>query len=155
MTNKKELSPPRALRKPRRIGAVVMSVAFGGISAGCIDPSSPLIKGSAEGCDEFTVGGQVDANLKVNPKVRAFMQAASDFGTNADEIKTAVMTACTKIATDLGVADTWSAIQDSDKAITNEQRTGACDAAGGKIQQILEDAGKVNAHVALAVSKGE
>jgi hypothetical protein len=142
-------------RKSSRIGTIAAGALFGTIAAGCIDPSSPLIEGSSEGCDEFTVGGQVDQNLKVNSKVRGFMQAASDFGSNAAEIKSSVMTACTKIATDLGATDTWSAIQDPDKAITNEQATGACDAAGSNIERILIDAGKVNAHVALAVSKGE
>ena len=77
-----------------------------GVAGGCIDPSSPLIKDSAQGCDEFVAGAQVDSNLKVHTKVRAFMQAASDFTMNADEIKAAVMTACTNVATDLGAPDT-------------------------------------------------
>src|SRR4029079_19248431 len=91
----------------------------------------------------------------VHPKVRAFMQAASDFVLNANEIKAAVMTACTRVATDLGAPDTWSAIQDENKAITNPDRTGACDAAGSRVEQALIDAEKGNAHVAIAVSRGE
>lgn len=150
-----EQRPECARWTATRISGIALSLALSGVASGCIDPASPLIKQSAQGCDEFTVGEQVDPNLKVHPKVRAFMQAASDFGSDANEIKQAVMTACVKIATDLGADDTWSAIKDADKAITNDQRTGACDAAGANIEQIMIDAGKVNAHVAVAVSKGE
>src|SRR5262249_36007769 len=58
-------------------------------------------------------------------------------------------------ATDLGAPDTWSAINDENKAITNPDRTGACDAAGARVEQALIDAEKVDAHVAIAVSRGE
>jgi hypothetical protein len=83
------------------------------------------------------------------------MQAASAFVFNAGEIKAAVMTACTRVATDLGAPDTWSAILDEGEAMTNIDGTGACDAAGSRIEQALIDAEKVNAHVAVSVSKGE
>jgi hypothetical protein len=145
----------RKYRHVRRTSAVALSVVLGGIAGGCIDPESPLIERSAEGCDEFVVGQDVGAGVMVHAKVRAFMQAASDFGKNANAIKSSVMTACTKIATDLGAPDTWSAIKDPDDAITNADRTGACDAAGARAEQIMIDAGKVNARVAIAVSKGE
>lgn len=154
----REIETTFARRRPhirRRTSAAALSVSLGAIASGCIDPQSPLIQKSGEGCDEFVVGNQIPQDLKVHTKVRAFMQAASDFGKNADEIKASVMTACTKIATDLGATDTWSAIKDPGDAITNSNRTGACDAAGSRAEQILIDAGKVNAHVAIAVSKGE
>src|SRR5262245_50602701 len=75
-----------AWTRPRvlRTSVAALSVGLGAIAGGCIDPESPLIKQSAEGCDEFVVGEQVSADLKVHTKVRAFMQAASDFGKNAD-----------------------------------------------------------------------
>lgn len=141
--------------KAARFTGVALGVAAGGFANACVDPGSPLIKESASGCDEFVAGSPVDASLNVNPKVRAFMQAASDFVGDANQIKSAVMTACTKIATDLGAQDTWSAIDDPDKAISNENGTGACDAAGSRVEQALVDAEKVNAHVALAMSRGE
>jgi hypothetical protein len=137
------------------VGLVAFGGALFGIANGCIDPSSPLLRDTAEGCDEFVAGAEVSSRLKVHPKVRAFMQAASDFVSNADEIKVAVMTACTKVATDLGAPETWQSIADKDKAITNADRTGACDAAGSRIERVLIDAEKVNAHVAVAVSNGE
>jgi modification target Cys-rich repeat protein len=155
MVRKIETIFVRARPRIRRTSAVALSVALGAIAGGCIDPESPLIERSAEGCDEFAVGEQVPQGLEVHAKVRAFMQAASDFGKNANEIKSSVMTACTKIATDLGAPDTWSAIDDPNDAITNAERTGACDAAGGRIEQVLIDAGKVNARVAIVVSRGE
>jgi hypothetical protein len=108
-----------------RTSAVALSIALGAVAGGCIDPESPLIKKSAEGCDEFVVGSDVSQDLAVHAKVRAFMQAASDFGKNATDIKASVMTACTNIATDLGATNTWGAIKDPDQAITNADRTGA------------------------------
>lgn len=139
----------------RTVGLLAFGGALFGIANGCIDPSSPLLRDTAEGCDEFVARAEVSSSLKVHPKVRAFMRAASDFVLNADEIKVAVMTACTKVATDLGAPDTWQSIADKDEAITNADGTGACDAAGARIEQALIDAEKVNAHVAVAVSKGE
>jgi hypothetical protein len=138
------------------IGSVTLFALVGAVaSGGCIDPGSPLIKKNAEGCDEFQAGTDVPTSLAVNPKVRSFMQAASDFVRNADDIKSSVVAACTSIAMDLGATDTWSALKDTDQAISNDNGTGACDAAGSRIEQALVDAGKVNAHVALAVSRGE
>jgi hypothetical protein len=145
----------RPSRHAVKLGGALLTFAAGGIASGCIDPSSPLIKESASGCDEFVVGQQVDSSLQVHPKVRVFMQAASDFANDAKDIKGSVMVACTQIATDLGATDTWSSIQDPDKAITNRDGTGACDAASGRIEQALIDAEKVNAKVAIAVSRGE
>lgn len=140
--------------KPIAVSLALVGALFGS-AGGCIDPSSPLLEDSAKGCDEFEPGSDVSPTLNVHPKVRAFMQAASDFVMNANEIKGAVMTACTKVATDLGAPDTWSAIKDENRAITNPDRTGACDAAGSRVEQALIDAEKVDAHVAIAVSRGE
>jgi hypothetical protein len=155
MMQNNEPHPNRKSRKLRTLSLIGFGGALFGVAGGCIDPDSPLIRDSAEGCDEFVAGSPVDSNLKVHAKVRAFMQAASDFAKNADDIKAAVMTACVNIATDLGAPDTWSAIADDDKAISNSDRTGACDAAGSRVEQALIDAEKVNARVALLVSEGE
>jgi len=157
MVHDKGAHRTRSFSKAAKFGGLTLGVALagGGLAGGCIDPGSPLIKQSASGCDEFVVGSQVDTGLNVNPKVKAFMQAASDFANDANQIKAAVMTACTKVATDLGAPDTWSAIQDADQAISNRNGTGACDAAGSQIEQRLIDAQKVDAHIALAVSRGE
>lgn len=138
-----------------RFSHIAVATLLGSIASGCVDPNSPLIKKSGEGCDEFQAGTDVDPNLAVNPKVLHFMQAASDFSKNTEAIKSDVLSACSKIATDLGARDTWSAFTDTDDAITNDRHTGACDAAGSRIEDALVAAGTVNAHVALTVSRGE
>lgn len=137
------------------IGHIALVALFAGATSGCIDPNSPLIEESNEGCDEFQAGTDVDPNLAVHAKVLRFLQAASDFTKNAESIKSDVLAACGNIAMDLGAPDTWSGISDKDDAISNAQRTGACDAAGSRIESALIEAGTVNAHIALAVSRGE
>jgi len=133
----------------------LIALMAGGVAVGCIDPKSPLLTKSAEGCDEFVAGADVDSNLAVDPNVRSFMQAASDFTRNGEAIKADTLTACANIAKDLGAPDTWSTIEDSGDAISNNQGTGACDSAGSLIEQAFIDAGTVNATVAIAVSRGE
>src|SRR5690349_15052129 len=57
MVRQMETIVARTCSHVRRTSAVALSVALGGIIAGgCIDPESPLIERSAEGCDEFVVG---------------------------------------------------------------------------------------------------
>jgi len=121
----------------------------------CISTTSGLGAGTQGGCPEFpTNGGTVDANVKVDAKVRAFMQASADLGSITDKLKVDVRSACTKVATDLGANDTWSSLGDSDDAISNTNHTGACDAASARIVAIMEsDAGK-RANFALVVTQG-
>lgn len=147
----------RSTRRASFIGLsrITFVVAVGGLASGCIDPNSPLIQKSGEGCNEFQSGATIDPNLDVNPQVLGFMQAASDFTKNAESIKNDVFTACKNIATDLGVQDTWTSIADSNDRISNASHTGACDAAGTRLEDMLIAAGTVNAHVALTVSRGE
>jgi len=140
----------------KRIGRIVFVgplVALG--VGGCISPDSPLVEESSEGCSEFQAGKDVDANLNVDPTVRVYMQAASDFSKIADDMQSAVLTACSNIATDLGASDSWSQIGDQKSRISNAQGTGACDVAGQKIEALLIEAGTVNANLALSVSRGE
>lgn len=140
----------------KRIGRIVfVGAVFAVGGASCVSPDSPLLKESGEGCNEFKAGAEVDANLNVDPTVRSFMQAASDFAKIAGDVQTAVLTACANIATDLGANDSWSQLSDKKMKISNADHTGACDIAGQRIEDILVEAGTVNAHVALSVSKGE
>jgi hypothetical protein len=121
----------------------------------CIDPDSPLVEDSSEGCDEFVVGQDVDPNLEVDQTVKHFMQAASDFAQVGNDMEAAVLTACSNIAKDLGEADTWSSIENQEDKLTNASGTGACDVAGKKIQDMLIAAGPVEGTFAVAVSRGE
>lgn len=124
-------------------------------AAGCISPDSPLVEESSEGCNEFQAGKDVPANLNVDPTVRVFMQAASDFAKVADNVESSVLTACANIAKDLGGTDSWSQLGEIKAKISNSQGTGACDVAGQKIEDILVNVGTVDTHIALTVSRGE
>jgi hypothetical protein len=107
---------------------------------------------SSLSCPEYEVGGNFDADTDVDPRVRAFMQASADLGKVAASLRPAVKTACVGIATDLGAPDTWSALGDSDDAISNTSGSGACDAARARAVAILK--GNVNANFALVVTRG-
>src|SRR5262245_48838760 len=111
----------------KRIGRIVFVgpiVAALGVGA-CISPDSPLVEESSEGCSEFQAGKDVDANLNVDPTVRVFMQAASDFAKIADNVQSEVLTACANIAKDLGASDSWSQLGEKKARISNSQGTGA------------------------------
>jgi hypothetical protein len=97
----------------------------------------------------------VSADLKVDPTVRTFMQASADLTVAADDLKSNVLQACANVATDLGAPDTWSEFGDGNDAISNQNGTGACDTAARRAEDILVNAGQINANVAIAVSRGE
>jgi len=137
------------------LGGIALGTLIASVESGCIDPGSPLLQKSSEGCDEFVAGKDVSSTLVVDSKVRAFMQAATDFSRNAESIKSDVVAACANIGRDLGAEDTWSKLGDSDDAISNSNGTGACDAAGSRIEDALIQAERVDAHVAIEVSRGE
>lgn len=97
----------------------------------------------------------MDANVKVDLRVRGFVQSSADLAGVAVALKTAVKEACVGIDNDLGVTDTWSALGDagdSDDAISNPNGTGACDAARARIVAIMN--GHSNANFALVISRG-
>jgi len=91
------------------------------------------LKDAASGCDEFS-GGSASAvgTLDVDVKVKAFLQASLALQTLATSVRQDALTSCSAIATDLGVADTWSAQTDPDMQVQI-----ACNAASTKIQAIL------------------
>jgi hypothetical protein len=119
---------------------------------GCMTSTgSGSLNEATQGCPEFQVGGNVNVSADVDVRVHGFMQACSDLGEVAKTAKGAVMTACSGIAKDLGAQDTWTALGDSDDAISNGNGTGACDAAKAKIQAIMT--ANANAGFALIVSR--
>jgi hypothetical protein len=129
-------------------------VTIGGVAlVSCISTSSGLAQ-SGQGCPEFTSGATFDDSVKVDVRVRGFMQASADLEAVSGTVKAAVKTACVNIAHDLGAQDTWSSLGDVDDAIHDQAGTGACDAANARITAIMEsDAGKA-ANFALVISRG-
>jgi len=110
---------------------------------------------AASGCDEFQAGGEAVGTLKIDAKVKAFAQASAELKQVGDGIKADVKLACINIAKDLGEADRWSD-DDADSALSNSDKTGACDVAASRIDAILTSASAdLGASFALEVSGGQ
>ena len=107
----------------------------------------------AGGCDELNGGVDAVGKLDIDVKLKAFVSATAELQSVAVKIKGEVKAACVAIATDLGATDTWTSLGDSDDAISNTMKTGACDQASVNIDAIL----KANATVTatLIVSGGQ
>jgi hypothetical protein len=80
------------------------------------------------------------------------MDASGQLRSLAETVKPAVLTACAGIASDLHARDTWSSFGDADDAIANSHGTGACDAARGRIVDIMQ--ANATANFALAITRG-
>src|SRR5262252_698420 len=109
---------------------------------------------ATSGCDEFAAGGAAVEKLNVSSNVKAFAEASTELKSITDSVKSDVKLACIHIATDLGETDRWSG-DDSDDAISNSQKGGACDVAATKIDAIMSAAAAAGANFALEVSGGE
>jgi hypothetical protein len=121
-------------------------------SASCVATTTGTSQ-SAQGCPEFQQGQAFDGSAMIDARARAFVQAAADLGVVAVSLEGAVKTACIGIAGDLGAPDTWTALGDTDDAISNGNGTGACDAARARIVAIMN--ANPDANFALAISRGE
>ncbi len=128
---------------------LVLSVGAIALSNGGCSAANTAIDAS-QGCAEFNAGSQSIAALSIDGTTRAFVQASSDFVTAVNTMETSVYSACKAIDTDLGVPDTWSAMQGLDAQVTE-----ACTQASTKIKAILAAGdGGVQATCLLAVSGG-
>ena len=121
---------------------------------GCIDVNDSGLLEAGEGCDEFEAGATLDASVDVDANVRLFVDATAELHGVTQEMKVAVRDACANIALDLGAQDTWSTFGDDDACISNDEGTGACDAARVMIEGVLEASATVEANLALVVSRG-
>jgi len=112
------------------------------------------VQAAASGCDEFQSGGQAVAALDIDTKVKAFAQASSELTEVGNGIKADVKLACVNIAVDLGETDRWSN-DDADSALSNADKTGACDVAASRIDAIMTATVQAGASFALEVSGGQ
>jgi hypothetical protein len=112
------------------------------------------IQAAASGCDEFQAGDQGVATLDIDAKVKAFAQASAELTEVGNGIKADVKLACINIAKDLGETDRWSG-DDADTALSNADKTGACDVAASKIDAIMAASVQAGASFALEVSGGQ
>jgi hypothetical protein len=99
-------------------------------SGGC--SAANQIAGATQGCDEFSGGASSVASLSVDANTKAFLTASLDLVAVSASLETDVFNACSGIATDLGVTDTWTS-----KASKDDQVNEACTQASNKIQAIL------------------
>ena len=129
--------------------ALPLIVLFPGVQ-GCVATNSDL-GGAGGGCAELSQA-TIDSNLKVDGNVKVFMQASADLRDIGKKVKVDVKTACVHIAGDLGGTDTWTALGDTDDAISNAKGTGACDVAGVRIDTIMK--ASVTANFALITVPG-
>jgi hypothetical protein len=103
---------------------------------------------AVSGCNELEAGGTAVANLNIDAKFKAFVEAAADLKAVATTMKTEVRTACGNIATGLGETDSWTSKGDTDDAVTT-----ACNAASAKITAVLQ--ANANAQATITVSGGQ
>jgi hypothetical protein len=132
------------------LGIAGMLGSFASIA--CISTTSGIGQ-AGQGCSELQADS-IDSTVKVDARVRVFMQASVDLRAVAATIKVAVKKACIGIDNDLGVNDSWSALGDVDDAIHNTNNTGACDAARDRITAIMESNAGKSANFALILSHG-
>ncbi len=133
------------------VRVALLPALLAGFTVGCVDPDSPLIQQSAEGCDEIESSATIES-VEVDESVRRLMSAAADFSAVVSQAEGDVFEACAGIATDLGAGDTWSAIEDRSAKISNDDGTGACDQAALKLEAALPASAEIN--VAIEYQKG-
>jgi hypothetical protein len=126
------------------VAIVSLAVSSGGCSA------ANTVAAAAMGCDEFSGGASSVANLSVDVNTKAFLTASLDLVGVSGAVETDVFNACSGIATDLGVADTWTA-----KAAKDDQVNEACTQASTKIQAILAAGAQAQVTCSLGISGGQ
>jgi len=140
-------------RRMRYVPGALLAVAVAVIAAssgGCSAAST--IAGAAQGCNEFSGGASSVASLSVDGDTKAFLTASANLVKVAGVIETGVLNACIAIDTDLGVADTWTAMKPTDGSAPDVELTEACTQASTKINGILT--ANAQAECTLAVSAG-
>jgi hypothetical protein len=125
------------------------SFALLAASSGCISSDSKVLDVS-EGCDEYDKDSI--EGLEIDADAKAFLSATSDIDSATVRVSEHVFSACAGIAQDLGLNDTWSSLETLKDKISNQNGTGACDAAGKELQARV--AGTEIA-ARLSVSEGE
>ncbi len=136
---------------PRSCASAFSAALLATAVVSCVDPDSPLIQDSIEGCDEIQSPEQVQT-VDVDESVRRLMVAAVDFSASVSVIQDDVLTACANIALDLGAQDTWSGLDGDDARVSNADGTGACDQAAAKIDEWLPASAEVR--LAINYAKG-
>lgn len=114
-----------------RKGLYTTSFVLLAAAPACISADSKVLDVS-EGCDEY----DKDAldSLEIDADAKAFISASAEIDSATVRVSEQVFTACTGIAQDLGLSDTWSSLGTLKDKISNDSRTGACDAVGRELE---------------------
>jgi hypothetical protein len=132
----------------------VIGAAYIACAAGCISSDSKVLN-AGEGCEEIRGTSMVPESLKVDPHVRIFAQATMDLRGAATVVRKQAKETCARIAVDLGAMDTWSGLGEVDEALSNQNGTGACDAAAREVDSLLSQGGQAKAIVAVDIARGD
>jgi hypothetical protein len=133
---------------------VIVCCAGIAAAAGCISGDSKVLN-AGEGCEEVRGTSMVPESLKIDPHVRVFTQASLDLRGVATVVKKQAKETCARIAGDLGAMDTWSTLGDADESLSNQNGTGACDAAAHAIDGVLAQGGQAKAIIGVDIARGD
>jgi hypothetical protein len=136
------------------VHCLAVCTAVAAFSAGCRVNTTDIEENFETECGEFGQGGDAVQTANIDGNVKAYVAAAADLKILGDGIRGDVKGACINIARDLGEADRWST-DDSDDAISNGAKTGACDVASARIEAILTAGATASANFALEITGGQ
>ena len=136
------------------VRCLAVGTAVVALAAGCRVNTTDIKENFETECGEFGQGGDAVQTANIDGNVKAYVAAAADLKLLGDGIRGDVKGACINIAKDLGEADRWSG-DDSDDAISNAGKTGACDVASARIEAILTAGATASANFALEVTGGQ
>ncbi len=120
-------------------GTAGAGLSTGGCSAASsLENAESNVSAALSGCDEFKGGAASVAHLSIDGDAKAFVTASANLVTLANTAEKDVLAACIGIATDLHVADTWTAKAPSPGAAPDAEVTEVCNQAANKITAILE-----------------
>jgi len=115
-----------------RKGLYTTSFVLLATAPACISADSKVLD-VREGCDEYDTDSL--GSLDIDADAKAFVSASADIDGATVRVSEQVFTACSGIAQDLGLQDTWSSLATLKDKISNDNRTGACDAVGRELQE--------------------
>jgi hypothetical protein len=136
------------------VRCITLGTAVAALGGGCRINTSDIGENFETECDEFGHGGDAVASASIDGNVKAYVAAVADLKLLGDTLRGDVKGACINICRDLGEADRWST-DDSDDAISNAAKTGACDVASAKIESIMTAGATLSANFAIEVTGGQ
>jgi hypothetical protein len=114
-----------------RKGLYTTSFVLLAAAPACISSDSKVLDVS-EGCDEYDKDSL--QSLSIDADAKAFISATAEIDGATLRVSEQVFTACSGIAQDLGLADTWSGLGTLKEKISNPSGTGACDTVSRELQ---------------------